>query len=454
MAIRRKRVLSVGDQPKAKLSCRRPDKSKSLPSEHPVHDVIDSLFDSVFDIVLSQSGHSSDNEANSTISVCSVACQTDAVAPSDAAAVAAAVAAASMPTTGVSSTILLQAQIAGLTVALKDEQELVDKLSTRLAFVMSFLGIEVDGHPVLGDPASQMSNRQNNHFITMENSATKVVHSSSDGVDESMEHEETVPTVLPGAPANTTSANAAAAAAPPGGGATSVQSTSLVVSGLPPHAQASDKTIIRNMFAAELKLNLDVVKCKRLGRPVSGMIQPLHVVLRSKSQVDNILRRAKELRKSQHAVIRDCVFVNRYMTAEQSRVAYVKRQRRRQQCHVQIPVGASSTPPPSSVAQTGPQTLQHLPQSLGAHVQQPQTYQSSLYTGAQQQMMSSYLHQGQLLQQSQQSHGSGLAVYGQDAVAPGSAAAGFLPFNGTQSLYNVPPQPDGQGSGSCIFGYS
>jgi len=186
MAIRRKRVLSVGDQPKAKLSCRRSDKSdksKSLPSKHPVHDVIDSLFDSVFDIVLSQSGHSSDNdndnEANSTISVYSVACQTDAVAPSDAAAVAA----ASMPTTGVSPIILLQAQIAGLTVALKDEQKLVDKLSTRLAFVMSFLGIEVDGHPV--------------------------VLSSSDRVDESMEHEVTVPTILPGASTNTTSANAA-----------------------------------------------------------------------------------------------------------------------------------------------------------------------------------------------------------------------------------------------------
>jgi hypothetical protein len=102
-------------------------------------------------------------------------------------------------------------------------------------------------------------------------------------------------------------------------------------------------------------------------------------------------------------------------------------------------------------------------------VQQPHTYLSSQLISGQQQQMSSqpvettYLHQGQLLSQQQwpqqlQPPSSSMStapasVFGQDAVAPGVAAVGFHPFIGTQPFYNVPSQSDGQGSGSCGFGY-
>ena len=107
------------------------------------------------------------------------------------------------------------------------------------------------------------------------------------------------------------------------------QVTNVVISGLPPHSQAADKTVVRNLFVDEFQISLDVVKCRRLGRPSLGKIQPLLVVLRSAADADEVMACAKQLRKSSHAMIRDSVYINRHLTAAQSRAAFDLRCSRR-----------------------------------------------------------------------------------------------------------------------------
>ena len=107
------------------------------------------------------------------------------------------------------------------------------------------------------------------------------------------------------------------------------RASSVVVSGLPLHALAADKTIVRDLFATELKLIPDVVKCRRLGRPVSGKVQPLLVVLRTAHQADQVMSQAKLLRSSPHSVIRDCVFISKQLSEVESRAAFEVRRERR-----------------------------------------------------------------------------------------------------------------------------
>ena len=103
----------------------------------------------------------------------------------------------------------------------------------------------------------------------------------------------------------------------------------IVVSGLQPQPQIPDQNIVSDLCRNELGLVPDIVSCKRLGKEAPDRVQPLLVVLRTADQADQLLAHAKKLRKSSHAVIRDNVFINRHMTAAQSRAAYELRCQRR-----------------------------------------------------------------------------------------------------------------------------
>jgi len=104
----------------------------------------------------------------------------------------------------------------------------------------------------------------------------------------------------------------------------------LVVSGVQPMAQVADNIIIANIIRSEIGVEPDIVHCRRLGKITAGKVQPLLVVLRSASHADEILARAKNLRKSIHSVVKDHVFINRHLTDAQARAAYEMRCQRRE----------------------------------------------------------------------------------------------------------------------------
>lgn len=107
------------------------------------------------------------------------------------------------------------------------------------------------------------------------------------------------------------------------------RAANIVVSGLPPVPQVADQVVVADLCRDELGIVSDIASCRRLGKDTSGKVQPLLVVLRSADQADQILARAKSLRKSPSSVIKDHVFINRHMTAAQSRAAFELRCQRR-----------------------------------------------------------------------------------------------------------------------------
>jgi len=138
------------------------------------------------------------------------------------------------------------------------------------------------------------------------------------------------------------------------------QTTNVVISGLPSHPQAADKTVVHNLLVDEFHFSLEIVKCRRLGRPSLGKIQPLLVILRSAADADRVMSCAKQLRNSPHVTIRDCVYINRHLTAAQSRAAFELRCSRRSARQVRSDPQRSQ---PGSLGKSRDNSLQTLPES-------------------------------------------------------------------------------------------
>jgi len=102
------------------------------------------------------------------------------------------------------------------------------------------------------------------------------------------------------------------------------------MTGLPVDALLTDTQFVKNLCHYELGIDADVVRCDRIGNPVSGKIQPVKVAVRSAVQAAQIISSAKLLRRSKNQFVSEKVFINADMTKAQSLAAYEDRCRRRQ----------------------------------------------------------------------------------------------------------------------------
>jgi hypothetical protein len=117
---------------------------------------------------------------------------------------------------------------------------------------------------------------------------------------------------------------------------------SIIVSGLPNRA-LSDKVSVSNLVKAEFNLDIDISTCKRLGLQVDGKIQPLLVVLKNPDHVCQILSDAKCLRHSTDVTVQSQVYVNPHLTKAEAMVAYEQRCQRRQRNLRPAPNATSAT---------------------------------------------------------------------------------------------------------------
>jgi hypothetical protein len=131
------------------------------------------------------------------------------------------------------------------------------------------------------------------------------------------------------------------------------QAANVVISGLPLDQLSSDKISVTKLLSAELNLHVDVVKCKRLGKAVSGKTQAIVVTLHSVAEADLIMAKAKHLRRSAVSSVRELVYINRHLTAAESRAAYELRCQRRQSAQKQSSRRVDST---EGLSSTGPGT--------------------------------------------------------------------------------------------------
>ena len=125
------------------------------------------------------------------------------------------------------------------------------------------------------------------------------------------------------------------------------RASNIVISGLWP--SGDDKATASHLLNQEFNTTSNVVKCRRLGKPITNRTQPLLVVLGSPSEASSYVSRAKELRRSKNYFVQQHVFINADITKAESLAAYQRRHERRERnaarsaSHPTVPAQPSTT---------------------------------------------------------------------------------------------------------------
>ena len=106
------------------------------------------------------------------------------------------------------------------------------------------------------------------------------------------------------------------------------RSSNVVVSGLKPNDALADEVLFKELCYAHLDCDVEVIKASRLGKAQDGT-RPILVTLASHADASKLLTMVKTLRSSSDPVVRRDVFLNKHLTAAESKAAYEARVARR-----------------------------------------------------------------------------------------------------------------------------
>jgi len=108
------------------------------------------------------------------------------------------------------------------------------------------------------------------------------------------------------------------------------RSTNFIVSGLPVSDIRPDQQAVVDLCRREFGESAEVVHCRRLGKPTTGRVQPLLVILKTAAQAVRIIASAKKLRQSNDVITNQNIFISPNLTKAEASAAYeVRCQRRR-----------------------------------------------------------------------------------------------------------------------------
>ena len=109
------------------------------------------------------------------------------------------------------------------------------------------------------------------------------------------------------------------------------RSRNVLISGLEETDGTADVEIVTIFFEQNLPVKpaLAADSCKRVGKVVSGRPRKLLVTLRTATTATDVLKSAKELRKSSDPIIKNSVFINRDLSPEEAKAAYEMRVKKR-----------------------------------------------------------------------------------------------------------------------------
>jgi hypothetical protein len=128
------------------------------------------------------------------------------------------------------------------------------------------------------------------------------------------------------------------------------RAANIVVSGLTHDAAISDSEQVVHLVRNELHVSCDVIRSRRLGKPILGRIQPVLVTLKTREQAEHVLSRAKNLRQSTNVTIRHNIYINHDVTPAQAASDYQARcaRRARRQIHASVATGGLYAAPLSA----------------------------------------------------------------------------------------------------------
>jgi hypothetical protein len=111
----------------------------------------------------------------------------------------------------------------------------------------------------------------------------------------------------------------------------SSRANNIIISGLPKEGTNKDEDMVCNLIEHEFNFRPSIQLCRRLGKVVIDKTQNLLVTLKSEDQVKTILLNAKQLRSSANSFVRTNTFINADLTKAEATAAYEDRCHRRLQ---------------------------------------------------------------------------------------------------------------------------
>lgn len=102
----------------------------------------------------------------------------------------------------------------------------------------------------------------------------------------------------------------------------------IVINGIPQN-ENNDAVTVKRLLEDEYGRTYEVVRCRRLGRPVPGRTQPVLVTLTTAAEAQYLVSNAKLLRQSSDSHIRATVFINPDVTRAEAFAAFQERCERR-----------------------------------------------------------------------------------------------------------------------------
>jgi len=194
----------------------------------------------------------------------------------------------------------------------------IAQLSTKVEFLLSFLGLEDD--PSMSAVVNQAQAQQSSVTQTSSTSGSQSITLSYANVARPKSTQ-----------LSSQMRQAVMSAVYVDLHSKSARANNIIVSGVPKIEGSEDKYLIVELIEKEFNLQPIIKQCKRLGKVVNNKSQNLLVTLESIDHVKTILSDAKQLRKSHNHFVRENVYINADLTKAEASVAYEERCRRRLQ---------------------------------------------------------------------------------------------------------------------------
>jgi FKBP-type peptidyl-prolyl cis-trans isomerase len=190
----------------------------------------------------------------------------------------------------------LKKQVSSMAADLKKQQEVINDLTTRMTFVVSWLES--------GVTPEQCSAAFNDFAAAVKRPAAAVYDRAA--------QESIVAAVYVDSQRR------------------SNRATNFIVSGLPVSDVRPDQQSVVDLCRREFNETPDVVHTKRLGKVITGRVQPLLVVVKTVAQAARFIASAKKLRQSTDSLTKQNVYISANLTKAEARAAYDMRCQRRQ----------------------------------------------------------------------------------------------------------------------------
>jgi len=215
----------------------------------------------------------------------------------------------------------LHAIVQDLQATVQSQQNTIQQLSNQLQFVLSFLGIT---EPNSTDSVDKIAAPAASAVSPVVADSAPAVSVTAVRTDRSQQSTNQAPTVL-SAPLR----RAVVSAVYTDFEEKDRRVKNVVFSGVST-TSISDKASVEKLCHAEFGFTPQIVKCRRLGQPRSGHVQPLLVMLQTVDEAEFLIKNAKLLRQSRDSAIRDSVYINPDQTKAEALAAYQRRCRRRE----------------------------------------------------------------------------------------------------------------------------